>query len=200
MKSFVITFSFLFVLLTPLSAISDISEPVPPSISEPSVLDPFVSSATSDNSQIQKFSVTLDITHLSNVSGILILPQTVFLTVTNHSSNAINIDSFSLADLNEISIIKWKPELVKNNLYRFIPIKFDLKISNQTYHYTGRIKSLDELKIKRDGKIEKYFTLFFDRWVKGQKTLFHWQNSKTERFDYPLTNPIDGVVDVIQFR
>lgn len=212
--------TLLFVILITPILLFAVTEPAEPSVETPTVSEPsdpeFSSSSSSVSSdsatnqemtnKVQKLPVILDGPGLTNVSGELLIPKESRLTVSNWVSNKTEIFVFSTADIAKIRILRWKIKNIKSNLYRFTPDLFVFTLLStetnqpQVVQYKGRLKDWEILKLEQDGKITKFFTMFFDRWVKGEKDLFHWQNSQADLFSYPLNHPIENVVNVIRLH
>ncbi|MEJ5285257.1 MAG: hypothetical protein ACP5Q5_00465 [Brevinematia bacterium] len=185
-------FIFLLFIINLSFALEEPKEPSSPVVEEnfstelPSIPDPFKEIKTNSFFLI-KAKITLY--PYQSVERVL--------AFSNLQIVVTNLTNFSIYEVQKIEIKKWKANHISNNMYLFMPEKYDFYFYNkkEPFEITGNIELFNILSTKE----EKFYSFFYDYWISGKNKYYRWKNSKSVVFDYNFTHPLENVVYKIEF-
>jgi hypothetical protein len=132
-------------------------------------------------------------------SGFFDMVSNISITITNTNNGKLEIASFSFTQIDKIEVKRWGFQKIKNNQYFFFPVEYRI-YAPKLYIYNGNLPFLNEITVRAGNETRKFYTVFYDYWIKGEKGHFRWQNSRASDFAYNFRNPISGTTRALEFK
>ena len=108
-----------------------------------------------------------------------------------------SMQSYSLNEIDSIEILNWNSTIGRKKIkeYKFVPSDVRLKSKKgDEINLIDKRNILTSVRLTISKKRVRFYGIFYDYYKNGK-----WKNSKSGDFEFPKTNPINGVIKKIVF-
>ena len=189
-----------FSCLIRLTALEDVSGPTNPVVDDIQIPDVKLSNPAPTTTSLLSVRVIVEISGGKQLRGMLLLTNPTLFWQTNVSEGSLSVRNWTVEQLGEIDILKWRPDRTDKDTVLWEP--FSYRMTGETdaaFLHEGRIPELDRLVVDTGDRRVAAFTIFYDRWIEGKKGVFRWENARNANFQYHRENPVEGVAVKIKF-